>query len=226
MKKVVIFGSGKIAEVLAYYFMHESNYQLSAFTCDDKFVVSTTFQGLPLVPFSRVQELYPPDDYSLFVAVGYQDLNELRQQKYVEGKNMGYEIVSYVNPNSGIPQDTVLGENCFVMNNVCIHPKVAIGNNTFVWSGSMIGHHSVIGDNCWLTSSTNISGVVQVGNNCFFGVNSTIGHGVKIGHHCFLGANCLVTKDMLDNQVVVAENTKIFRLDSKSFLKLSKFSNL
>ena len=90
----------------------------------------------------------------------------------------------------------------------------------------MIGHHSVIGDDCWFTSCANISGVVSVGQGCFFAVNSTIGHGVRVGDRCFIGANALVTQCTGDDQVFVVESTKPFRLNSRQFLRMSRFSDL
>ena len=90
----------------------------------------------------------------------------------------------------------------------------------------MIGHHSVIGDNCWLTSCTNISGVVTVGENSFFAVNSTIGNGVAVGKSCFIGANALVTQSTGDDQVFITESTKPFRLTSRQFMRMSRFSDL
>lgn len=90
----------------------------------------------------------------------------------------------------------------------------------------MIGHHSSIGDNCWLTSCANVSGVVTMGKNCFLAVNATVAHGIEIGDECFIGANALVTKNAQPGAVYLVENTKPFRLDSRQFLRMSKFSVL
>ena len=226
MKPVVLFGTGKIAEVILHCFRTAGEQTVVACTVDRDYMPGTTWQQLPCVAFEDVAAHYPPDEYEMFVALGYQNLNDLRTEKTEAAKTIGYQLTSCIHPESGLPTDCQLGENCFVMNNVMIHPCVTLGNNVFVWSGSMIGHHTSIGDNCWLTSSTNISGVVTVGRNCFFAVNSTIGHGVRIGNECFIGANALVTKDTEDGQTFIVESTKPFRLDSRQFLRLSGFSNL
>ncbi len=226
MNKVIIFGAGKIAEVIAYYFRNESDRTVAAFTVDRPFVKADTFDGLPLVPFDEIAQKYPPATHDMFVALGYQDMNRLRATKVREAKEKGYRLISYVNPDAGIPRDAVVGENCFIMRNALIHPRVRIGDNVFVWSGAMIGHHSVIGDHCWITSCANIAGAVTVGSNCFFAVNATVAHQVKIGNDCFIGANALVTRDVKDEQVLIAENTKPFRLNSRQFLAFSRFSDL
>lgn len=226
MKDLIIFGTGKIADVVYYYAKNECKLNVVAFTVDQAFINGSKFHDLPVIPFDEIVNHYSPDKYSMFIAIGYHDLNRLRETKYLEAKRLGYEIVSIVSPQSKLPLTVKYGENCFIMPPSIIHPEVEIGNNTFVWSGSMVGHHTIIGDNCWLTSCTNISGVVKVGKNCFFAVNSTVGHGVTIGERCFLGANSLVTKNLAENKVVIEESSKVFRLESDQFLRFSKFSDL
>jgi sugar O-acyltransferase (sialic acid O-acetyltransferase NeuD family) len=226
MKPIVLFGTGKIAEVLLYFLRYHSDYEVAACTVNRAFLSGDSWQGLPAIAFEEVEQLYPPGKYEMFVALGYQELNALRARTCAEAKAKGYTLISYVHPESGLPQDCEYGENCFIMNNVLIHPRVRIGNNVFVWSGAMIGHHSTIGDHCWLTSCANISGVVTVGKSCFFAVNATVAHNVVIGDECFIGANALVTKCAENNQVFLAENTKAFRLNSHQFLRMSNFTEL
>ena len=226
MKPLVLFGTGKIAEVLLHFFREASNRTVVACTTDRDYLPGPRWNDLPCVAFEDVEQHYPPEEHDMFVALGYQDLNDLRAARVKSASTKGYQLISYVHPDSGIPSDCHMGDNCFVMNNVMIHPRVTLGNNVFVWSGSMVGHHTSIGDHCWLTSSTNISGVVSVGHNCFFAVNSTVAHGVSVGNECFIGANALITKDAHDGQVFMVENTKAFRLNSRQFLRMSTFANL
>ena len=225
MKPIVLFGTGKIAEVILYFFTHHSDRQVVACTVDRDYSPGPEWQGMPVVPFDEIARSHPPETYEMFVALGYQDMNALRAEKCAEARHLGYTLASYIHPDSGIPTDCVYGDNCFIMNQVHIHPKVKLGNNVFVWSGALIGHHSTIGNNCWLTSCSNISGVVEVGANCFFAVNSTVGNSVRIGENCFIGANALVTKCADDGQVLIEERTKPHRLNSQQFLRMTRFSD-
>jgi sugar O-acyltransferase (sialic acid O-acetyltransferase NeuD family) len=225
-KEIIIFGVGKIADVIQFYMREESGMAVKAFTVDEKYITEPEFNGLPVVPFENIEALYPPDKYAFFVAIGYHDLNAVRGAKIKEVEAKGYEVISYIHPGSTAPKDLVHGKNCFVMNNVCIHPRVVLGDNVFVWTGAMIGHHSNIGNDCWLTSTCNISGNVTIGNNAFLAVNATVGHSVTIGNNCFLGANTLVIKNLEDDKVVIAEPSKPIKLSSSQFLRMSNFSNL
>ncbi len=226
MKPLVLFGSGKIAEVLHYFFKNHSDRELVACTTDRTFLPDTTWNGLPTVSFDEVVDIYPPDTHDMFVALGYQDLNGFRANKCAEARALGYTLASFVHPESGLPEDCTFGDNCFIMNQALVHPCVKLGNNVFVWSGAMIGHHSTVGDNCWLTSCCNVSGVVTLGKNCFLAVNSTVAHSVRVGADCFIGANALVTKCTEDGEVYLSEANKPFRLNSRQFLRMSRFADL
>lgn len=226
MKPIILFGSGKIAEVILYFLRHHSDREVVACCVDSAYLPGTHWQGLPTISFEDVIESYPPDTHDMFVALGYQGMNALRAEKCAQARQLGYTLPSYVHPDAGLPLDCDHGDNCFIMNQVHIHPCVTLGNNVFVWSGAMIGHHSSIGNNCWLTSSTHLSGGVKAGENCFFGVNSTVGNSVQLGASCFMGANTLVTKCTQDGQVFLQESSKAFRLNSQQFLRMSRFDDL
>jgi len=225
-KKLLLFGAGKIAEVIYYYAKEECGFEVAAFTVDDAYKTGDTFDDLPVVPFSQVAEKYPPSEYDMFVAVGYHDLNKLRETKCREAEEKGYKLVNVISPLCNVPRNVAVGKNCFIMPPALIHPRVTLGDNVFVWSGSIVGHHSVIGNNAWITSGCNIAGNVSVGENCFFAINATLAHSISVGKDNFIGANVLLTKNTLDGQVYIAESSKAIKLNSTQFLKFSKFSTL
>ncbi len=225
-KKLVIFGVGKISDVIFYYASKECGFDVAAFCADAEYIKSETYNGLPVVSFQEVERKFPPSDYDMFIAVGYHDLNRLREKKCAEAIQKGYSLVSIISPLCNIPTNVTFGWNCFFMPPAIIHPCTQFKNNVFVFSGAMVAHHSIIHDNCWLTSCCNISGNVQIGANTFVAVNATIGHSVVIGKNCFLGANTLTIKSMEDDKVVIAESQKPLRLTSHQFLKMSNFSTL
>ena len=115
MKPVVIFGMGKITEAVFYYMKEESPYSVVAFTVDKEYLNIESKYNLPVVVFEDVVNKYPPEEYNMFVALGYQQLNTLRTNKLKEAKEKGYKIISCVNKRSGVLKDTQYGENCFIM---------------------------------------------------------------------------------------------------------------
>jgi len=78
MERVVILGTDIMAEVIYYYLMKDSPYEVVAFTADRDFIEQEEFLDLPVIPFEDVEKLYPPERFKMFVAVGYQKVNTVR----------------------------------------------------------------------------------------------------------------------------------------------------
>ena len=60
-KQIVIFGTGEIAELAHYYFKHDSEYEVVAFTVDGQFIKSPMFFDLPVIPFEKIEETHSQD---------------------------------------------------------------------------------------------------------------------------------------------------------------------
>jgi sugar O-acyltransferase (sialic acid O-acetyltransferase NeuD family) len=222
MSKIVIFGAGKIADEVFHYLTYDSSHEVAAFTVDGAFVDKKELWGRPVVPFEDVAKHYPPGDFQMFVAVGYQDLNRFRARKCEEAKGKGYKLISYVSSKASNFGKVEIGENCLVLENAVIQPCSRVGNNVFIWSGNHVGHHAVLGDHIYLSGQCIVGGGSVVESFCYLGVNATIGHEVRVGRESFLGAGTLVLKNVEPKSVYIAPETPKFRLDSTAFLKMTK----
>jgi sugar O-acyltransferase (sialic acid O-acetyltransferase NeuD family) len=222
MAKVVIFGAGKIADEAYFYLTNDSPHEIVAFTIDGRYLSETNKLGLPVVPFEEVERRFPPSDYQMFVAVGYQDLNRFRAQKYEEAKQKGYRLISYVSSQASNVGKVEIGDNCFVLEFAVIQPMAQIGSNVFIWSANHIGHHASVADHCYIAGNVVISGSTKVEPYCFIGVNATLGHEITIGRESFIGAGSLITKNVEPKSVYITPATPKYRLDSSTFLRLTK----
>jgi sugar O-acyltransferase (sialic acid O-acetyltransferase NeuD family) len=221
-KKLIIFGTGEYAELAYFYFTHDSQYEVIAFTADDEFVKESSFKNLPLIPVSKLLSLYPTDKYFAHVALSYSKLNQTRAEKYYLMKEMGYKLVSYVSSKSAYWPDLSIGDNCFILENQTIQPTVKIGNNVMIWSGNHLGHRLSVGDHTYISSHVCIAGFVKIGTHCWFGVNATIKDYVEIGNSVFVAMGASVVKNLNDGDVVFGPKSRIIESDdeiSKSFKK-------
>lgn len=226
MKQLIIFGLGKIADVAYHHFVRDDEYQVVAFTCDGEWLDTDrgkreTYFGHPVLPFEDIERHYPPESVSMFVAIGYHDLNAVRARKCQEAKAKGYTLISYVSPRADHGPWLEVGENCLILDGVGIQPGVRIGNNVSLWNNVLIGHHSVIHDHCWVAAGATLGGVVTLGERSFVGLNATIGGELSIGADCFLGAATLVVKNALPRSVFIARGTDKFRLESDDFIRMT-----
>ena len=110
-KPLIIFGTGKIAEVVSYYALQECGFTIAAYTVDSVHKRGDTFLNKPVVDFEQVSVLYPPRQYDMFVAVGYHDINQLRADKYAAALALGYQLVSIVSPKTALPENIEYGRS-------------------------------------------------------------------------------------------------------------------
>ena len=173
MANVIIFGVMDTAELAHYYLQNDSEHNVIAFTVSKEFIEDKKFKGLPVVAFEEIENIYPPNQYKLFVPMTARKMNKFREEIYNQGKKKGYKYVSYISSKATIFGNEI-GENCFILEDNTIQPFTKIGNNVVMWSGNHIGHHGEIKDHVFFTSHVVLSGHCIVESNCFFGVNATI----------------------------------------------------
>jgi sugar O-acyltransferase (sialic acid O-acetyltransferase NeuD family) len=213
MAKVVIFGSSDIADVVYFYLTRDSEHEIVAFTVDEDYITADTFQGLPMVPYEKLEEYYPPDRYQLFIAISYLKVNQLRKSKYLNAKLRGYKFISYVS-SKAFYHDTPVGENTFIIERNLIQPFVSIGNNCILLGPNYIGHHSVINDHCFLAADISIGGGVTIGESTFIGLNATIRNSISIGKENIIGAGSIILSDTEDRAVYSPGETPKFEIPS------------
>jgi len=214
MAKLIIFGAGDIARLAHYYFTHDSEHDVVGFTVDAKYKQDDKFLELPLIAFEDVSQQYPPGEFKMFVALSYARMNKIREEKYREAKEKGYELVSYVSSRCSFLTDHPVGDNCFILEDNTIQPFVKIGNNVTLWSGNHIGHDAVIEDHCFLASHIVVSGYVHIGNNCFIGVNATLRNSITIAPETLIGMGAAITEDTVAKGVYKASRAELSRRKS------------
>ena len=213
-KKLVIFGTGDIAQLAHFYFNTDSNYEVVAFTADANYIKEPQFCSLPVVAFDEVTSNYPPENYEFFVALSYSKLNAVRKEKFLAAKAFGYKLASYISSRATVLNNGQIGENCFIFEDNTIQPFVRIGNNVTLWSGNHIGHHSVIKDHSFIASHVVVSGGVEIGEQCFVGVNATLRDHINIGDRCVIGAGALLLGDAEPEGVYIGTATERAKVPS------------
>ncbi len=213
-KQIIIFGSGELAEIAAFYFTHDTERSVAAFAVDGANLTGDCFCGRPLLAMEEIAAAFPSESHDGFIAVGYSRVNALRQEKCEAMMEMGYRLTSYVSSRATVFSDLNHGWNAFILEDNTIQPFVRIGNGVTLWSGNHIGHHATIGDFAFISSHVVISGGVKIGARSFMGVNSTTNDHISIGERCVIGSGAILTKDIPDEGVVSAEAGKLAKVPS------------
>ncbi len=214
MSKIIIFGTGDIAQIANYYFDIDSEHEVVAFTVNQDYLKEDTFEGKPVVAFEELEKKYPTSEYQLFIALSYSKMNKIREAKYHEAKAKGYTLVSYISSKCSYMSQYPCGDNCFIFEDNTIQPFVKLGSNITLWSGNHIGHHSTIHDHNFISSHVVISGHCEIKSNCFLGVNATLHNNVIIEKETLLAAGAIISKSTTEKSVYLP--AKSILLDKKS----------
>jgi sugar O-acyltransferase (sialic acid O-acetyltransferase NeuD family) len=218
---LLIYGNGAVAR-LVFSFVRRTR-TVIGFTVDDAVMQGeTSFCGLPLYPFSAIEQHAPPSACDMLIAIGFVDMNRLRLRKYEEAKAKGYRFASYVDPGLILHDGVSIGENTIILDHTSIHAGCSIGANVFITSNVNLGHDCEIGDGAFINAGVSLAGGCKVGDGAFFGVNACAAHGVSIGAHAFIGANTLADKDVPEAGVIISPGGTPFRLNAHDFVRFTR----
>ena len=221
MSKVILFGTGRGADVAYRFLTRDSEHEVCAFTADQPYIDRESFHELPVVAFDVVEQKFSPREYKMLILLGYYGMNALRADKYLEAKAKGYSCISYVNSRFYRAEELQIGENCFILDNQSISLDVKIGNNVVMWSSNHIGDLTVIEDHVWISSHVTVAAQVLVRSYCFLGIGATLGNKVTVANETFVGANTLVVADTVERGVYLADQPgPVAGVDSGSFLRV------
>ena len=219
MKKVVIFGITDLSIILSDFLNQDSSYEIAAYTLNRDYIPKdkSCFLDRPMIAFENLENQYPPDEYELFICVGYKQMNLHRRAVWEAAKAKGYRIASYIHP-SAIVQSQRMGEGNLIMEGVILGLHTQIGSGNIFYAGSHVAHHTKVGDFNFFAISCAIAGHVDVKNFCFFGNNSTIRNAIEISDYSLIGAGCYVAHDTRAHSVVVPAQSVILEKDSLDML--------
>lgn len=213
-RPVVIFGTGQLAEIAAYYFDKDTDRSVAGYVVDSPDPDHVRFNGQEIVGSAEVATRFPPDSHDAFVAIGYSKVNAVRQAKCEAMRALGYRLASYVSSRAVVFDNVVFGDNCFILEHNTVQPFVQMGCGIVLWSGNHIGHHSTIGDYAFISSHVVVSGNCSVGARSFLGVNSTLNDGIAVGERCVIGSGCLISSAVPDEGVLNTPPAELSRVPS------------
>ena len=156
-KKLIIFGTGELASIAFNSFNLQDKFEIESFTVDKNFIKENSFTNLPVVPFEDIEKNYNSSDYQMHVALSYKELNKMREKKYLEAKNKGYTLASFISKDIYISKNTIFGENCFVLENQTIQDGVEIGDNVVIGGQAGISGHLTIGNNVQIAAKSGVT---------------------------------------------------------------------
>lgn len=208
-KKLIIYGNGKYAQYVHYVFKNDSDYEVVAFCIEEKFHENKKFDEKPLLQFETIENIYPAESHSIFIAVGN---NKIRKKFFESAKSKGYSLASYISNKSRHWNELEVGENVFIDEGCVLQPFVKIQDNSVLFT-SDLGHHSQVGRHS-LLSGGRTGGNVKIGENCYIGINASIKQNIVIANNNIIGMGCIIEKDTKLNEVYTNKGTVKRKIDA------------
>ena len=187
MAQYVIFGDSAFAERIHKYISLEKVGEVLCFTNEESFIARNEINGLPVVAFERLPELYDIKDFELLICIGYAQMNQLREKIYHMCKNKGYQIGTWISKSALIYSEDIQEGN-IIMPGTLIGPTCSIGKCNIIASRVCISHDSLIGNFNFISSTVTTGGFANIGNNTFIGLNATIRDGITIEDYTLVGS--------------------------------------
>ena len=215
--KTFIFGAGALAKVLLCYLQQEGKAP-EGFVVDDAWCREESFCGLPLVPFSRVRETFPPAEYGAYVAVGYGKMNAGRRDAFLRLRELGYRMPNYLHA-SVLNACASMGEGNLVFPGVILDAGSEIGDGNVFYPAALLAHDSWIGSFNFFAPRSALAGDITVGDRCFFGLNCSVKNGLRIGDRCLIGAGAYAAANLPEGSVLAAPRSVLLEKDSETIIE-------
>lgn len=94
------------------------------------------------------------DEYKyVIVAIGNA---EIRLEITDKLKAVGYEIVTYISPNSYVSPSAEIAEGCIIEPMSAVNTDAQIGRCTIISSGAVVNHNSTVGEGCHINCNATV----------------------------------------------------------------------
>jgi sugar O-acyltransferase (sialic acid O-acetyltransferase NeuD family) len=198
-KRVIIFGAGGHAKVIADIVEKQGAYSLDGFVSDATTDQGKTLIGYPVLGRSDFLDS-KKDECHLLIGIGN---NHVRDTLYKKYKNLGYHFATAIHPSAQLGKGCVIEEGCVVMAGVCINSDAHIYPNAIINTGATIDHDVVIHQSAQICPGCHLCGAVSVGESAFVGSGAIVIQQINIGANAVVGAGSTVIRNVAEGLRVV-----------------------
>ena len=194
MGNIVIYGETEFAERIFSYIKFENAANVLAFTNARSYKEKESIQGIPVIAFEELDKEFAGIEFKILIAIGYAQMNNIREKIYKECKAASYDIATYIS-KTAILYSQNIEEGCIVMPNVYVGPNSKIGKCNIIASSCCLSHDNKMGNFNFISSSVVFGGHSKVCNNCFIGLNCTIRDSITVEDYSLIGSASNLLKD-------------------------------
>jgi len=191
-RKIVIFGAGQHAAVVADAIAAQNRYDLLAFVDDSAPSHPQGFESIALFSSDALRSLLDKEsDVYGVMGIGTNFLREAAVSQ-VENDFPNLKWATVIHPSAVCSSSAKVGKGSVVCMAASIGVRTNIGSHTIVNSGSNVDHDSTFGSFASCGPGVTTGGSCSVGARSFVGIGSTLVHGTVVGDDTVIGGHSLV----------------------------------
>lgn len=197
MEKLIIIGLSTNAQHVYEFVKCYNLYEIVGFAVNESYKTCDSFKGLPVYSLESLEEEYGSDDFVVFIALLWNNLNRDRRQIYEYCKYKKYRMINLISPHAVI-RGNIKGDNCWIHDFVIIQNDAVLESNIAVMASTLIGANTHVESHCFFGARSILGGGSTIGEQSFVGLGTIIFDGTQIGKKCILGACTAVKRNMPD----------------------------
>lgn len=222
MKPVIVFGTTVIARMLFYDSVDNLDFKIAAFTADLEYMNGDVFLESPLIEFDRVENIYPPKDFDMIVAVAGSSDMRGHVSYFRRAKEKGYTMRNYISPRAFVTPGTILHGNSLVFPFAYLGPEGEIGENVIIRQNAYLGHNIEVGPHSFIGVGCQIGGGCRIGTLSYLGIGSTITDHINIGRETLVGAGAVVIHDTDPFTTVAGNPARVIGTHEEQGIRIEK----
>lgn len=209
MEKVIIYGTGKLAQMVYYLMKADTRYEIIGFAADIEYCNADTFMDVSLVPIDEAFSIFPPTTCKMLTVIGGLTNIEIRKTMYDRAHSHGYESINYIHPTAILEGEITFGNNNIIFPYCVLGFSGSFGDNTIVREKVYLGHDFKVGNHCFIGVGCTIGGTSQIDDFAYIAMESTVIDHTTIARRSFIGIGSLVLTDTMENAKYFGRPAKI-----------------
>lgn len=211
--KYIIIGNSVYAHMLYGYVTENKENEVVGFSVEKEYTLAQENSLLNgknggVVPYEEIEQHYTPEEVTLLLAVGYSEMNDIKEKLFRLYKAKGYKFGTYIHPSAIIAPDVVLGEGNVFFEGTIVQRGVSIGDGNVFFARTTIAHDCTVGSfNSF--SGASLGGNVTICDKCFIGMGAVIGENITLENQVFVGANAYVNSNLEAGRAALGEKARI-----------------
>ncbi|SDC72844.1 MULTISPECIES: acetyltransferase [unclassified Candidatus Frackibacter] len=210
-RKVVLIGAGGHAKVVIDLLKSNNNIKIIGMIDKNKNRLGEKILDIPIIASDKELIQTKKKVNNTLIAVGGTGDNRLRVKLYNKVKELGYNFINAIHPNSIIGEEVDLGNANTIMAGVILNSGVKLGTNNIINTGAILEHDVEIGNHVHIAPGVKLSGGVKISDYSHLGTGVTVIQGINIGGNSLIGAGSVIIDDVPDNSLVVGNPGRIIK---------------